>query len=341
MSKLNEKFVSAIKAVTEENIIRKEYLGSKNFADISNLLIEIRDIFIEMIDLIESNDVHEGFINSTSEFMKEYDGHIQNIKNYNIDTDANQNFQIRNNLIAIVKGYHRDIYSGANKLLLIYSSLRLNVNKDETKELNNLKKEYKDGKQKWNNLLKELSRRAGRETIADYAEIFKLQADIHSHRKFSKPNPLYKIHTFISIGRAESWIIIGSILLLITIIILPFLPKWLDIDYNDPSKYIPGIIQKIVYISLLLFSIKYSFKQFSINKHLHTINKHRQNTLDSFMIFLNTIDENDSDVRNTLMIEVARAIYEQGQSGYLLDKSLDRSSPSIIELTRLLGKKVD
>jgi hypothetical protein len=44
-------------------------------------------------------------------------------------------------------------------------------------------------------------------------------------------------------------------------------------------------------------------------------------------------------VRNALMLSVAKAIYEQSKSGYLNDKGEDSTSPSIIELTKLISNK--
>jgi hypothetical protein len=79
----------------------------------------------------------------------------------------------------------------------------------------------------------------------------------------------------------------GIILTVIFLLILIFGVKLFNIDYNNPQAYLPQIIQKIAVLAVLIYLIRFSFKQFSINKHLYTINKHRENVLNSFKFLLN------------------------------------------------------
>ena len=85
-----------------------------------------------------------------------------------------------------------------------------------------------------------------------------------------------------------------------------------------------------------IFVISFSFRQYSINKHLSTINKHRQNGLNSFKLFVESINKEDYESRNSLMLQLAKAIYKKTTTGYINDKNQGVNS-GIIEITKMIG----
>ena len=137
-----------------------------------------------------------------------------------------------------------------------------------------------------------------------------------------------------NLGSAQIWLMVAVMLsaLLVCAIFDQRLNTLLPIDKNN---LIATIFTRVLAITIWLYLITFSFKQFSINKHLATINRHRSNALNSYKLFMNTISESDTNAHNTLMLTVAKAIYDQGSTGYLPGKSQENSS--ILELTKIIG----
>ena len=152
------------------------------------------------------------------------------------------------------------------------------------------------------------------------------------------------------IGASHLWITAGIILIFVGLMNLHRLDEWFPLPegtvnpktsvIEPPNVYeeVGVFLKRVVLISFWIYGIGFSVKQFSINKHLFTLNKHRENALNSYKLFSGTIGSDDPQARSQLMLQVARAIYEHGSSGYLVQRG-DMKEPSIIELTRFLTTK--
>ena len=143
----------------------------------------------------------------------------------------------------------------------------------------------------------------------------------------------------LKIGAAERWFTLGMALLISLLYILINIEDFFKADYTQLSTWLPVLIRKLFIIALIVFSLSFSFRQFLINKHLFTLNRHRETTLNSFRLFIETIDKDDISIRNALMLEVAKSIYEQGKTGYLSEKGKETTRPSIVELHKLIQNK--
>ena len=135
-----------------------------------------------------------------------------------------------------------------------------------------------------------------------------------------------------------TWLAAG-ILAIILFIILIFKAKIYDSlltqdVINGVAVYnITNIVLKVAIISLHIFFISFAFKQFSVNRHLCTVNRHRANAFDSYEFFA-AATKNDTESQKTLMLQLAKAIYEQTTTGYLGSK--DNVNPSLLEITNLI-----
>ncbi|MCC5906396.1 MAG: hypothetical protein JJU13_09325 [Balneolaceae bacterium] len=87
---------------------------------------------------------------------------------------------------------------------------------------------------------------------------------------------------------------------------------------------IPFYLKRLILLGLLLFGMRFCFKQFTIHKHLHTVNKHRANTLDSFQFFHNNLKDSDSEIRDQYLIEVAKSIFNLKGTGFIKNESRGR-----------------
>ncbi len=96
-----------------------------------------------------------------------------------------------------------------------------------------------------------------------------------------------------------------------------------------------NIFLKIVIFSFELYMVSFFFKQYLINKHQQVINKHRKNSLDSFELFSKSLKGDDQTSKNSLMIQVAKAIYDNPNTGFISDKG-GATGPSFVELTKFV-----
>jgi hypothetical protein len=181
-------------------------------------------------------------------------------------------------------------------------------------------------------LNQELREKAAKAIVSSYADIFS------SQEKENKKS-------------AITWLSISCTLASIIIIIL-FLSisgDWFHItsikNIEEGNRTItqevynyPNLITKIFIISVSLYLISFSFKQYSINKHLQTLNNHRKNALNSYELFTNTIGKDDTSSRNALMLQVAKSIYENSNTGFLSVKQSDTGTNALTEITKFVSE---
>ena len=200
-------------------------------------------------------------------------------------------------------------------------------------------------------LITELSKKAAEKTNEQYAMVFGDEAKNHSSMDmgFKKASKVWKIweYVYFRLGAAEWWFFIGLGLIFILIYILFSLLNGSIIKFSPEShtkfssydiyEMLSFIFIKLTILSIFVFLINLSFKQFRINKHLYTQNKHRQNILNSYKLLILT--GTDANTQNAIALHVAKAIYEFGKSGYLNEKQADLGSPNIVEITKLIPQK--
>lgn len=103
-----------------------------------------------------------------------------------------------------------------------------------------------------------------------------------------------------------------------------------------------NIIIKFVVLSLGGYLISHFSKVYSAEKHLYNLNIQRQNALNSHKQILDSIvsteSENDKEIRNAILLELTRAIFENKDTGYLKGSHNPTSTNQIIEISKTLTK---
>ena len=152
-------------------------------------------------------------------------------------------------------------------------------------------------------ILGELRKKSADKTVVDYANIFKQQAEKYSGFSFRlKPWKDKKI----SIGIAEYWVSLALVLGIGLVFAIKYLTDIFPLNSTDNFEIrINQLLTRFAFISFLIYLVTFCIKQYSISKHLFTLNKHRQNTLNSYKLFLASVDREDTTTRNALMMEVA------------------------------------
>lgn len=99
---------------------------------------------------------------------------------------------------------------------------------------------------------------------------------------------------------------------------------------------ITNVIFRITLLSLFLVFVKECLKNFNINMRLYNINKHRQNSLESFRTLISNLKDNDSadrEARSSIIRQIAETIYSNQDDGYI---SKDKKQMSVSEITDLI-----
>lgn len=76
-------------------------------------------------------------------------------------------------------------------------------------------------------------------------------------------------------------------------------------------------------------------KKIASNKHNSVVNQQRQTAMNSYKLFLESIDEKDKAERYNLMKFLAAAVYEHVNTGFISEKNQPPKS-AIVELTKLM-----
>lgn len=207
-------------------------------------------------------------------------------------------------------------------------------------ETNNVVDQIIDARDRASKMLNQIENSSRSKFAHDYSEIFHQEAIQHSRFTVWKGEP--KKGNRFGIGFAEAYLILGSLLICILLYLVTnnfFIPQPFDLEsdlelinemgfetVNYSQVLIPFYLKKLIILGLLVFSLRFCLKQFSIHKHLHTVNKHRANTLDSFDFFHKNLKEGDSESRDQYLIEVAKSIFNIKDTGFIKNENHDSIS---------------
>ncbi len=282
-------------------------------------------------------NLHGYVLNAT----KEFNDICKSIINFNTsDQDPNRTAtQIKQKARQL---YDKILVPDSNSKYSTFPALALEwkLKNADLNEVNNLIDQIEDAKDRASSLLKQIENSSRSKFAHDYSEIFHQEAIQHSRITARKgENKKGKRY---GIGFAEGYLILGIILIGILLYLVTndfFIPESssLESDLNiiremgfESVTYtqvlIPFYLKKLIILGLLIFGLRFSFKQFSIHKHLHTVNKHRANTLDSFEFFHNNLKDGDSESRDQYLIEVAKSIFNLKETGFIKMESKESIS---------------
>jgi len=173
-------------------------------------------------------------------------------------------------------------------------------------------------------LVKGIQNSAKEDVTSDYATIFKKVWEKHR-------------------GYSIAWLVIGIVAAIIFICTLSF-GAFNKLETENisatgvfESYNIGNIMARVLILAIQVFFISFSFKQYTVNRHLQNVNRHRANAFESYQLFDNILPKDDEIHRNELMLQLAKAIYEQGSTGYLSEKG-SNFNLSLTEITKMLGK---
>ena len=153
-----------------------------------------------------------------------------------------------------------------------------------------------------------------KKSISSYEKIFADQAE--EHRK-----------------NARNWLIVTSLLAVGFSLIF----WWLIKDLAPAGSQLPAILQNLVakgfFLSLIYLLLNRSIKNYTAEKHLQTVNRHRQNALATFEEFEKAAGKNQ-ETRDAVLLACTDAIFDANQSGYLSTKTSRSESAAPIQMVK-------
>jgi|GEM_PF-5227220 len=186
---------------------------------------------------------------------------------------------------------------------------------------------------KGDDTLRLLDLQAGKIGVKEYASIFSEQALEHS--RVAKHMEGERWYYVFKIAKAQQWLIIAFVFMGFLGLSFSKLDTLFPLEGTVYTPLITvHLFGRIITISFIVFLISFSLKQFRINMHLYTLNKHRANTLKSFEYLTKAPDQLDPASYNAVVMKVAEAIYEAGQTGYISPAESHGDVPSIIDISK-------
>ena len=176
----------------------------------------------------------------------------------------------------------------------------------------------------------ELSEKASIVTISNYAETFAQQETSNNTNAFN-------------------WALCGCTILIffITGLVCSIHCNWFPntiiltsksgniISTQEIFNY-PILITKAFIISMFVYIITFCFKQYNINKHLEVIHQHKKNSLNSYKLFEASLQNVDDTIKNTLLQEVAKAIYSLPNSGFIANAKESSKESNFFDITKVV-----
>lgn len=215
----------------------------------------------------------------------------------------------------------------SDRLVFFYAFIKSNINEEKTgsEELQKLKQEYRTAidniTTKSNNadkLYESLKNKGKEKNISDYAQVYGSKANGHKENS----------NLWLGFG-------IGSIALFILFLTLSTVFEWFPSYSEENSRYIYGnLFNKAMIVAICIFSITFCLKQFSIQRHLQTVNQHRADTLNSYDLYKVSMSSNVSeDTKDELLGHIAKTIYDHQPTGFISEKNQTVNS-GMFELTK-------
>jgi len=118
-----------------------------------------------------------------------------------------------------------------------------------------------------------------------------------------------------------------SALIAIGLWFLPQVP-----DGANGGKIAEVIFRKIVVITGLFYLVALFARNYRASKHNALVNKHRQNALKTFQIFVKSVQDDDAQTKNAVLLKATETIFGSQPSGFLPDTGDGDMSPKIIEI---------
>lgn len=212
----------------------------------------------------------------------------------------------RDDIANQIRSCHEQLFENAFLYLDIFILVKKNSKSDLdklTKQAKEVVSEIEDQKKNADqitNAIREVSAEIG---VSKFADVFNNQAEQNK-------------------TTAKKWLYVSMGLTAVIIFLLWITFNQLTSVLKDDTDF--QISLQIFLTKALIFSFAsivfyQAVKNYNANMHLHALNKHRRNSLVSFQAFVESTK--DPKIRDTVLIQATKAIFEAGETGYISSKN--------------------
>jgi hypothetical protein len=183
-------------------------------------------------------------------------------------------------------------------------------------EIRALKKELQENKELVTNELSEILEKA-RQTISEVG--------VASHAIH------FKNEATENLNESKNWLI-ALICVVVLTIIWGIACFFIHPESDKSSDIVQFTIAKLIIISGLYFALSMITKNYKAHRHNYIVNKHKQNSLNSFEAFVKGAGE-DIQTKNAVLISATQSIFSAQPSGYS-NQDPDTEPSKIIEILK-------
>lgn len=330
---------TAYNQINIERALRGDLGSDLNFnrvEDSMRSMMEGFGYFMRDVSTLTSNyerSLIGNLFNQFAEIIELMKGFMQSQGEDVAQARARQNKVIINKLLEIEKEY----ISYVTPIVC-----RIKLNADEG-ELNKIKQEINSSKINIDQNLSSLENKKNELTTSFNEEISKAKKIVEDARDFSIKSVSKKYGTIFGDQAIEHRNIayISLIIFILALALAGFIVKNLFQPFINElfvfknevniAIIITGAIYRLTLISILFLFIKEALKSYNVNMNLYNLNKHRQNSLESFDVFFNA--QKDSNARAETTKKIVDTIYTATKTGYL---SEDKKNIDVSQITELI-----
>ena len=278
-------------------------LSKDNLQQISNYLWQLLDRFQEIYnfnppnsDLQNAREEHKGTLQEIVRFCDEVRQQLGPIVAY-LQSKRVEQLETRVNAT---------IDDAVNKAAEKFSTETNQLQKHSDQAEENEAKRQED----FNQLKGQLEDALAEESVSKYEKIFEGQANKHQQASF--------------------WWLLSTVGLIIVFGgVFYWLFNALKLGGTEWIGVLQNIFTKGFLLSLIYLVLNRSIKNYTAEKHLEVVNRHRQNALRTFRAFHSAAGENQ-ETQDAVLLAATNAIFDANQSGYLSAKMRGSEGPSPI-----------
>lgn len=263
--------------------------------------------------------------NRIENFFHTFQNNIRDIQKFDPET-VNTPSRTRDELAERIRSSYRDFYFRLFPCLMI-AALEQKVSPEKMKELEQQsqkvireiqgkKEEINRQKEEFNQILMAAKEATADIGVSKFAGVFGDQAK--KNRRTACIWLLVSIALVFIIGCTIRWIFDG------------LFDEGQSEIASDVSWQI--FLSKILFLSFASVVFYQAVKNYNANMHLYTLNKHRENSLTTFRAFVES--SKDDQVRDAILIQATRTIFEAGQTGYVSSPDVAMPNIETIKLNR-------
>lgn len=306
----------------EEELIRNDELGQANFRPGVPIFKQTLDLFREL-QVSQLEVFPEKVLNKLNDRAGKALNHFENVKKFTLSGYSGDVVEARNKLLHdIEQEYetHFEVLQPHINYLLIKKTDFASLEQQARDAMARLEKFTADRRSEQERIQAEMGAAldsvkaaAAKAGVAQQSVVFNEQADNHAKQ--------VRTWMWASAG-------FGFIALMYALVFFALLP----IPTGTVGETIQSVISRLVVLSIILFGLVFSGRQLVAAQHNETVNRHRQNALQTFETFVQASD--DSETKDAVLLEATRSIFSAQPTGFLR-RDGERESPStVIEVLR-------